>query len=514
MTTAIAAFAVLAAAAFQAGAQPISISPGTMSRTGATDERFQSYNIEMIEVTGGRFWKPYATGKSEAPAAAPANPADLYEYRPPVDLSKARLRNLAAALGPAYARVSGLWANTVYFHDSDAPAPQQPPAGFNGVLTRAEWKGVIDFSRAADAKIVTSFAFGAGTRDANGAWTSDQARRFVAYTKAAGGSIAAAEFINEPNFGAQGGAPKGYDAAAFARDIEAFRRFFREASPGSLFLGPGSVGEGGVLDNAPAPGRLKTEDLLKATGPIFDAFSYHIYPAISQRCSGGMPAIGTTAAAALSRDWLFRPDKIHAFYANLRDRFEPGKPLWVTETGDAACGGNPWAATFRDSFRYLNQHARLAQQGVQVVAHNTLAASDYGLLDEKTLDPRPNYWAALLWGRLMGPIVLSAGPAAENDLYIYAHCQRGRPGGVTVLAINTGSAARELEAPVAGQGYTLTARDLDSRVVQLNGHDLQATAEGKLPGIAGVSARPGRLPLPPTSITFVTFPDAANKACQ
>jgi hypothetical protein len=24
-----------------------------------TDERFQSYNVEMVEVTGGRFWKPY-----------------------------------------------------------------------------------------------------------------------------------------------------------------------------------------------------------------------------------------------------------------------------------------------------------------------------------------------------------------------------------------------------------------------------------------------------------------------
>jgi hypothetical protein len=513
MTTAIATFAVLAAAALRAGAQPISISPATMSRMAAVGERFQSYNIEMIEVTGGRFWKPYAAAKTNGPGAAPT-PADLYEYRPPADLSNIRLRNLAAALGPAYVRVSGLWANTVYFHDSDAPAPQQPPTGFNGVLTRAQWKGVVDFARAVDARIVTSFAFGAGTRDANGAWTSDQARRFVAYTKAAGGNIAAAEFINEPNFGAQGGAPIGYEAAAFARDIEAFRRFFREAAPGSLFLGPGSVGEGGVLDNAPTPGRLKTEDLLKATGSVFDAFSYHIYPAISQRCSGGMPAIGTTAAAALSRDWLFRPDKIQAFYAALRDRFEPAKPLWVTETADAACGGNPWAATFRDTFRYLNQHARVARQGVQVIAHNTLAASDYGLLDEKTLDPRPNYWAALMWRRLIGQIVLSPGPAAENDLYVYAHCLRDRPGGVTVLAINTGSAARELQAPIPAERYTLTARDLDSRTVQLNGHELQATADGKLSGIAGVPARAGRLPLPPASINFLTFPDAANKACQ
>ena len=27
------------------------------------------------------------------------------------------------------------------------PAPQNPPAGFCGVLTRKQWKGVIDFAR-------------------------------------------------------------------------------------------------------------------------------------------------------------------------------------------------------------------------------------------------------------------------------------------------------------------------------------------------------------------------------
>src|SRR4051812_46261418 len=60
-------------------------------------------------------------------------------------------------------------------------------------------------------------------------------------------------------------------------------------------------------------------------------------------------------------------------------RFEPGKDLCITETADAACGGNPWASTFLDTFRYLIGHASLAQRGVKVIMHNTLAASDYGL---------------------------------------------------------------------------------------------------------------------------------------
>ena len=87
--------------------------------------------------------------------------------------------------------------------------------------------------------------------------------------------------------------------------------------------------------------------------------------------------------------------------------------IWLTETGETACGGDPWAASFLDSFRYVDQLGRLAKGGVQVVMHNTLAASDYGLLDETTYEPRPNYWAALLWRRLMGTTVLEAGGAAS-----------------------------------------------------------------------------------------------------
>ena len=69
-------------------------------------------------------------------------------------------------------------------------------------------------------------------------------------------------------------------------------------------------------------------------------------------------------------------------------RIQPGKPIWLTETADAACGGNRWTRCFMETFRYLDQHGRLARAGVQVVMHNTLAASDYGLLDEGRLDPR------------------------------------------------------------------------------------------------------------------------------
>ncbi|MEA2891996.1 MAG: hypothetical protein QOI05_2789 [Bradyrhizobium sp.] len=483
--------ALLAAAACAALAGGPSFDPTNMTRVGTVDARFQSYNIEMVEVTGGRFWKPY---DSEPPTAG----TDLYAYRPPIDLNNIKLRKLAAALAPAYLRVSGTWANSTYFSDIE-PVPSTAPAGFNGILTPGQWRDVVDFSRAADAKIVTSFAISPGVRDAAGVWMPDQAARLLAYTRLLGGSIAAAEFMNEPDLPAINGAPAGYDAAAYGRDFKIFRSFIKQAAPGIMVLGPGAAGEAALA-----------ADLLAAAGPGVDVFSYHHYGTLSERC------VGTSAPeAALSEQWLAQTDRALTFHRTLRNQFEPGKPIWLTETADAACGGNRWSSTFLDTFRYLDQLGRLAKVGVQVVMHNTLAASDYGLLDETTLTPRPNYWGALLWRRLMGTTVLESGVPLEQGLHVYAHCQRGKSGGVALLVINTDRiASRALRLTSASERYALDATSLRSAIVQLNGTTLALDDNGDLPPTEGRSTPAGSLTFAPATISFLTIPGAGNRACQ
>lgn len=495
------------------------VQPSTFARVGSVDERFQSYNIEMVEVTGGRFWKPYASKADSTPAQqsgnqpAGLNPA-LFQYRPPIDLTNARLRKLAAALGPAYLRVSGTWANTVYFQNNDDPAPGAPPKGFNAVLTLKEWKGVVDFSRAVNAELVTSFAISPGARDATGAWIPDQARQLLDATHADGGAIAAAEFFNEPNIASIGGAPKGYDAAAYGRDITSFRAFLKKISPSTILLGPGGVSE----DGQPVPsgmGMIPSADLLTATGPQFDAFSYHSYGAVSSRCAALSPRGGTTEDAALSEGWLARTGQIEDFYGGLRDHFLPSKPIWLTETAQTACGGDRWASTFLDTFRYLNQLGVLARRGVQVQMHNTLAASDYGLLDEKTYEPRPNYWAALLWHRLMGRTVLDPGPSRTPSLYLYAQCLPGKKGGVTLLAITASrDQTQTIEIASPSLRYSLTAKNLDDKTIELNGAELALGNDDMLPELKGTETRPGPVTLAPASITFFALEKAGNPACR
>jgi heparanase len=497
--------ATTALIALTGAAQPRSLQLGALPKLGTVSERYQSYNVEMVEVTGGRFWAPYG-GPAE----------ERYRQRPPIDLSDPRLVALAKALGPSLMRVSGTWANNTYL-EAEGEHLSSPPAGFMQILTREHWRNVVAFSKAVDAPIVTSFAVSNGTRDANGLWTPSQAQRLVDLTRESGGNLYAAEFFNEANMpSAAPQMPKGYTAARYGTEFRLFRDWARRAAPDMKILGVGGVGEAGLLKNVPVPAEMgshvSTEDMMQANPNSVDAVSYHFYGSVSQRCQG--LGIGTAAKPdALTSQWLDLTVRDYRYYASLRDRFEPGKPIWNTETAQAACGGSPWASTFLDTFRYLNQNAALAQQGLQVIMHNTLAASDYALIDRDTLMPRPNYWAAVLWKRTMGTTVLASPRSPSPALRLYAHCLSGKPGGVAVMALNTGEAAQGITLGGNGLGWTMTGQPLDTRSVRINGKTPALSADLKLTGLDGAPVS-SLVTIPGYAIAFYAVPGAANPACR
>ena len=515
---AFAAAAVLPAQAQDRAPATTVVVPARMPRIATIDERFQSYNVEMAELTGGDFWLPYEklARLERSPATAGSSYDAIRAPMPPIDLSNERLRKLTAALGPAYVRTSGNVADAVYFHDSDEPPPEKPPAGFEAVLTRNQWRALFDFAKAVDARVVTSFAVSEGTRDANGRWTPREAEKLLRYTKSIGGEIAAAEFVNEPSAAPQGvgSLPKGYDAQAYARDHATFVELARKEAPQMRIIGPSAIGEGPVA--LWGTGELITTEAIFSAKPKpeLGGFSYHVYGASSVRCN--TPGkVNTTIDQALTGEWLSRAEHEHEFYAKLRDRYLPGKPIWLTEVAEAACGGDPWAKTFLDTFRYVDTLGRLARHGVHTVMHNTLAVSEYALIDNQTWEPRPSYWGALLWRRLMGTKVLDSRIALREGLHLYAHCLRGTPGGVALVAINNSRIRPEsFDVPVAAQRYTLSAKKAEDEQVELNGRMLKVAANGDLPQLEGQSIPAGRVELAPLTISFLAMPEAGNKECK
>ena len=476
----------------------------TLTKLSEIDDRYQSYNVEMVEVTGGRFWAPYGGPTGE-----------VYRERPPINLADPRLIALAKHLGPSLMRVSGTWANNTYLL-AEGENLTSPPEGFKQTLTREQWRGVVAFSKAVDAPIVTSFAVSAGTRSPEGVWQTDQAQRLADLTKALGGSIYAAEFFNEPNVPhATVGMPKDYNAQSYATEFRIFKDWANKALPEMKILGPGGVGEGGMLKDIPVNAFgdfIPTEQLAKGNPESLDAFTYHFYGTVSQRCAH--MNIGTAVKEdALKPEWLDRTAGEYDFYATLRDKYEKGKPVWNTETAQAACGGSPWASTFLDSFRYLNQNGILAQKGAQVVMHNTLAASDYGLIDQDTLVPRPNYWAAVLWKRIMGQTVLQSPKSPSPDVRIFAHCLAGGSRGVGLVILNLGTSDQSIPVGNNARTWHVTAAPLDSKFLTINGKSPALGNNGALIGLEAQAVEKN-LVVRAQSIAFVAVDGTNNKACS
>lgn len=473
----------------------IKLNLNKLKQVAEVDERYQSVNVEMCEVVGGKFWIPYELMDSVKFSIGNFN--QLKRTIPPVNLYEKKLRVLASALGSMYIRVSGTWANTTYFQDNDNTKLSTAPNGYENVLTRAEWKGVIDFCKAIDGKLVTSFAISDGMRDDKGNWTPAQIEPLINYTNSIGGEIVAAEMFNEPSLAKYGGAPKGYNAANYSRDFAAFKSFVNEKIPKMRIMGPGSIGEGGLLRGV--PGELKTDSIFaQKPFPQFDIFSYHYYGDMSKRCMGNR-----TPENALSNDWLSRTELGLKYYEAARNKFLPGKPIWLSETAEASCGGNPWATTYVDCFRYLGQLGRLAKKGVQVVMHNTLCASEYALLDSDTHNPRPNYWAALLWNHLMGTKVYDV-VLPIDGVDVFAHNLKGSKDGLAVLIVNPKDTECSINIPVKAEQYLLTTDELQTKTVKLNGTVLKLNPDDTMPEIKGKKIKAGEVLLPAHSIMFLS----------
>ncbi|MFA6701116.1 MAG: hypothetical protein WCR12_01400 [Dysgonamonadaceae bacterium] len=499
------------------GPSELSLDTKNLKVINEVDPRYQSYNIEMVEVVGGKFWRPYSTlnevdtanVKNEYGIDISSGNEALYRKMAPIDLAEPKLLTLARGLAPAYVRCSGTWANAIYFQNDDKEA-RPVPNGFVNVLTGNQWVGLLDFVKTTDGKFITSFAVSDGVRDKEGVWTPIEAQKLIDFSEKHGVEIAAAELFNEPTMPQAGGAfsNANYNAESYARDIAAYEVWQKKEAPYMLHVGPGTVGEGvpgfmEMMESIMKP--ITTPDIMAATPtPHFDVFSYHFYGGVSKRITKEKP-LATFKEEALTPQWVTLTDSAFVFYNDIHNKYTPDAPIWITETAQVAGGGDPWANTFYDVFRYLYQMGSLAQKGVDVICHNTLFASEYSLIDQDTHIPNPNYWMALLWNRLMGTQVYDASSSSEG-VYLFAHNTKGDDAKITFLVINTSNDDKSIDAPGGAEIYALTAENLDSREVILNGTKLALTSNNELPETKGIATNNSQISVAPQSIAFVTVP--------
>lgn len=476
------------------------------------DPRYLSFAVDTIQVVGGPFWAPAGQGTG----LLSTSPVSRFQFTRP------RLRRLAGALAPAFLRIGGTDADRTVYDLGDGPAVQieRGKDQAHGVLTRAIWDEVSGFARELDLRLLFTLNAGPTARDRAGNWDPSDARKLVAYSVAHGYPVDVWELGNEANaFPVSHGV--WLSSERYAADLGRARRLLDELAPAARLAGPASsywpvLGawrssfDAGVLDHA---------------GELLDVVSWHYYPQQSYRCpvatrSAHAGRMMTAAALADLDGWAGEVERATRAHT-------AGAEVWLGETGSAQCGGEPgFSNAFADALWWGDTLGRVARRGQKVIVRQTLAGADYGLIDDRTLQPNPSYWVSWLWHQLMGTRVLAAADEQAGALHAYYQCARpGAPGyrrgAVSALFVNIAeqtSVTIDLKKASAGDAvaYRLTAPNLRQRQTWLNGAPLIAAADGTPPELAslGTAAGGAAVELPPASLAFVVLPDADAPACR
>ncbi len=467
----------------------VAVTVATDTAVHTTDPRFLSFAVDSSQIAGTLFWNEDPATSEEEPEV----PVDPYDF------TRSRLANLTAPLAPAFLRIGGTHADHLLYDFSEDPVTD-PPEPYQGVLDRAMWEPMADFARGLGLTIKFTVNAAEGPRDDDGVWLTDQATELLTYIADRGDPVEVLELGNEPN-----AYPllHGFSLATeqYGDDLRALAALRDQLLPEARIAAPS-------VAYWPVSGEFITylEPALEQGGDALDIVTWHYYPQQSRRCP-----LQTREAFPEVMQEPAHLDEIHTWADEVEAaaaEHAPGAEIWLGETGNAQCGGargvsDRWAS----SFWWLDQLGLLARRGQAVVVRQTLSGSDYGLMDDTTLTPRPDYWASLLWTTVMGTRVLDAS-SPDGDLRAWAHCAEG--GGVAVLAINLSDEVTDVTLPglpeTGWRTWTLDADALDSETVRLNGTTLEAAADGTPPELT--PAEVDWLVLPARSIGVAVTPGA------
>jgi heparanase 1 len=470
-------------------------------------DRYLSFAVDTSQVVGGKWWNPQANRVEWRSGTVRASTFDF--DRPRLDL-------LTRALAPAYLRVGGSEADKVYYDlDTADEAQLAVPPGYESSLTRGQWDAIHAFARRNDLRVVFALNAGPGARKRDGSWDTTNAAALMAYTARNGYTVDVWELGNEVNiFFAVHGLPARVSVQQYCRDLKSARALLAQHLPRARLAVQGSafwpvLGEPLSRFFGFMPG------VLERAGDLVDLVSWHYYPQQSRR--------GPMASRRASPSRLLAPNNLDEVahwaerIANWRDRYAAGKPLWLGETGNAQFGGEPGLSdAYLGGLWWLDQLGLLARLGHQVLVRQSLCGMNYGLLDEETLEPRPDYWNSLLWKLLMGSRVYAVEASGDNagKLRVYAQATAsGESGSVSVLAINLDHRrdANLLFPELTGrrfQVYQVNAPDVLGKRLLLNGNELGLDG-GPVAQIQGAWREPPEGPvlrLHPLSYAFIVYP--------
>lgn len=428
-----------------------------------TDRRFLSFAIDTAQVVGIKFWR----AKKQAS----------------FDFSDSRLRYYSKFLSPAILRVGGTDADRVFYQMNPS---QTLPGDYLYPFSVSHWDGLYSFAQDLSFDVMFTVNAGPGPRERK-EWKSDNFESLLQYVSSKKHHVAYWELGNEINYYfMEHGISHVLSGSQYSRDFERFHKTVDGFFPRSKVVGPSSMyvpvlGEPLSFLFGEMKSFLKHSFENKFNTP--DVVTWHYYPQQSERC-GWMRTRAATPTLMLDPEKLDDVGRWADEVNYLAKRYSQKSSVWLGETGNAQCGGMPGVSdTFAGSLWWLDELGLMATKGQEVVIRQTLVGSDYGLIDDQTYLPRPDYWASLMWKYFMGeqPLLISS---SDKKLRVYAHCSKRAPENVVFLLINIGSEAVMVRSGLSGKIARITAQDLFGKRIKIN--DTSISEDTKVEDFFGV----------------------------
>lgn len=418
-----------------------------------------------------------------------------------MSLTEPNLIFLASQLAPAVLRVGGSEGDLVFYETPGSSCPTNLPTNLTFCLNMTRWKAINDFASATGNKLAFGLNAMAGRSNGfpfkpvnNRSWDSTNTRAFLEYSKAAGITPYAFEFGNElaPFVG----------ASQYAKDVLVLRDLIN-----SIWTDPASRPKLVTNDANPDPSYLQA--LLSAAGDAIDVATWHLYIGY-----GLDPLLETHAWDATFMD------KINATATGIVKAIDAANfkgEVWVGESAFAWHSGRVGVTdTFLSSPWWMSALGQLSPTH-SGFCRQTLIGGNYELINKTTRAPNPDLYVARLWKDAMGPTVFAV-TTNVSTLRAYAHCAPG--GGLSLGYINF---SPDTTAALVVHGASALGSDrllrilssADNTTVALNGVELSyEPGSGVFPSLAPQeNSGDGAIAVPPHTVGFVTWPNAAGFNC-
>lgn len=263
----------------------------------------------------------------------------------------------------------------------------------------------------------------------------------------------------------------------------------------------------------PATSGSGYKEYLPHIGEYLDILTYHKY-----QHSGTDPNL---TEIVLQPDFLWKP----AVYSkHVKHAAEFGlKEVWIGEGAMASHSGRPNVTdTFMSTLWFTNALGSMSKAQplpITTMCRQTLVGGFYGLLNQYTYDPNPDFYMMRLWKHLVGQQTLDSIETTIKDqelLRVHAFCGAS-PGEVVLIFVSIDQYSRTLLVPMGTkrdvyrlQGYP----SVRGKQVQLNGSIQFMAEDGSLPDIVPVTESPEQaLGIPLQSVTFVVLHETGITAC-